>query len=1215
MFSAVAAFELRYQLRSPVFLVSCALFFLLAFGATTVDEIQIGSRGNVHVNAPYAILQATGLLQVFALFVLSALVSGAVVRDQETGFAAILQTTRLGRFDYLIGRYCGALAAAWLVTACVPLGILVGSWMPWLDPEKVGPNLPAYYGYALFVLSLPTLLAMSACLFALATATGSMMWSHVGATLGVVLFMTARRMLRDPSHDLLSALSDPFGISPVELATRYWTAAERNTLLPPLAGWWLVNRLLWIAFGLALLALAYARLGRRGRAGTAPRAGQDRPGRSPSGVPASGPSHLHPSRSGPLPTRPLIRGQAGRRALQAQFLTLLRMELGFLLGSPSFYVLLAIGLLNTVGGLLGVSEVRGVAYLPVTRALIDMLQGSFAFVTVLVAVYYGGELVWRDRERHIDEIIDASPLGGWVQLLPKLLAISLVLLAMLSAAVLESVAFQLLHGYQHIEWLHYLDWFLLPTGIAAIQLAVLSVVVQVLVPSKPAGWAVMLVYIVASVALGAIGFEHKLYSYADTAEVPLSDLNGTGLFWIGRAWHQLYWSWVAALLLVVAHVLWPRGSDRRLRPRLRAAAGRLQGKAGWVAGACTLGVLASGLWIYDNTDLRNPYQTRPDRERRMADYERTLIAYEQLPEPTVSAVDLDVELYPREARAETRGSYLIENRSSAPIDTVHVQWHLDLRRSAIEIPGARLEREFPGLHHQVWRLDPALQPGEQRTVRFSDTWSEPGFVNSRPQTRVVPNGSFLDTTQITPVFGVPRDHMLQERAKRHKYGLSDELRPPRLEDSAANAFSAARHDSGWIRASLRLTTDADQVPVAPGATVSDTVHEGRRTLVTRSEAPLLNFFSLQSARYAVSSEPWPSPDGRTVTLQVYHHPDHRWNVPRMFTAMKASLELFSREFSPFQFGQARIIEFPAFEVFAQSFAGTVPFSEAIGFVQDFDPAQAAERIDLVTFVTAHEIAHQWWGHQLMSADKQGATMLIETLAQYSALLVMEQLYGKAQMRKFLKFELDSYLRNRGGELVEELPLARVEDQPYIHYRKGALVMWRLKEVLGAQVVNRALRRMLAAHAFRAAPWPDTREFLQDLREEAGPGHDLLIGDLFERITLYDLKASDAHAERRPDGRYTLRFTVTAHKRYADGRGRESEAALDEELPVGAFTREPGKAGYAAAAVLADAILRVHAGSQQLTLVVDQAPRFAGIDPFNTCIDRNSEDNLTPVAMP
>ena len=86
------------------------------------------------------------------------------------------------------------------------------------------------------------------------------------------------------------------------------------------------------------------------------------------------------------------------------------------------------------------------------------------------------------------------------------------------------------------------------------------------------------------------------------------------------------------------------------------------------------------------------------------------------------------------------------------------------------------------------------------------------------------------------------------------------------------------------------------------------------------------------------------------------------------------------------------------------------------------------------------MAHQYWAHQVVGADMQGGTLSSETLAQYSALMVMKKRFGPDQIRRFLKYELDSYLSNRKSEAVEELPLMRVENQGYIHYRKGSLAM-------------------------------------------------------------------------------------------------------------------------------------------------------------------------------
>jgi aminopeptidase N len=367
-----------------------------------------------------------------------------------------------------------------------------------------------------------------------------------------------------------------------------------------------------------------------------------------------------------------------------------------------------------------------------------------------------------------------------------------------------------------------------------------------------------------------------------------------------------------------------------------------------------------------------------------------------------------------------------------------------------------------------------------------------------------------------------------------------------------------------------------------------------------------NFFSIQSARYAVKRAKW-----RDVDLAVYHHPAHTFNVDRMLAAMQASLEYYSTNFSPYQFKQARILEFPAYATFAQAFANTMPYSEAIGFIADNrDP----DDIDYATYVTAHEVAHQWWAHQVIGADMQGSTLLSETMAQYSALMVMKKMYGADQIRRFLKFELDTYLRSRGAEAVEELPLARVENQPYAHYSKGSLAMYLLQDEIGEAAVNRALARFLAAHAFKAAPYPRSSDLIALFREEAGPGRAQdLITDLFEKITLYDLKASEAVATRRADGLSDVSFKVTASKAYADGRGAERPTALAEEIDVGAFTEEPGRGAFKSTNVLAFEKRAIASGEQTITLRGLKVPAGAalhvGIDPYNKRIDRNSSDNV------
>ncbi|HEX8263378.1 MAG TPA: M1 family aminopeptidase, partial [Allosphingosinicella sp.] len=824
---------------------------------------------------------------------------------------------------------------------------------------------------------------------------------------------------------------------------------------------------------------------------------------------------------------------------------------------------------------------------------------------IIIAIYYAGELVWRERDRRMHEIIDATPLPNWAYVVPKTMAVTLVLFATLLFAVVAAVLVQLIRGYTDIRLDQYFLWFVLPQGVSMVMIAVLAVFVQSISPNKYIGWAVMVLYIVSTIVMNSLGFEHNLYQFAGTPQEPLSDMNGAGRYWIGAWWFRLYWAAFCVILLVVSHLLWRRGTETRLKPRLRRAPRRLAGTPGIVAGAALVVFVATGAWAYYNTNVLNDFETSSAAEQFMAEYERRYLKHENVLQPTISKVALDVALYPDEARALVKGRYVLTNLTPLPVQMVHVRLtdrNLDLLR--LDFPGAELSQNDEEFGYRIYRLAKPMEPGESRTLSFETRRWQRGFRNSGNDTRLVGNGTFLNNMEIAPAIGMNRLGLLQERAKRRKYGLPPELRPARLEDLSATGRSY--FGGGWSIADITVSTVADQTPIAPGKKVSDEVRGGRRTARFLSDAPILTFFSIQSAHYAEKHR-----NHRGVDLAVYYHPGHERNVDRMLDALAGAMDYYQANFGPYQFDQARIIEFPGYATFAQAFANTMPYSEAIGFVADnSDP----DKIDYVTYVTAHELGHQYWAHQIIGADMQGGTMLSETLAQYSALMVMKHRYGEDKIRRFLKFELDGYLRRRGGELVEEQPLMRVENQQYIHYNKGSLVMYLLQDRLGEAAVNRALRTILDKYKFKGAPYPRSIELVEAFRREARTPEDrALITDLFERITLYDLKVAEPRAVQRPDGKWDVTVPVEATKFYADGKGNEKPAAFADRIAIGLFTAEPGRGAFDRRNVLTMQSQRVQSGKQVFRFVTARKPTHAGVDPYNFYIDRNSDDNVGPVA--
>ncbi len=1188
MFRKIAAFELRYQLRQPIFWIASLIFFALVFGAIGIDRVSIGSGGNVHKNSPKGMGEIVMIMTVFFMFVSTAFVANVIVRDEETGFGPIIRSTRIRKFDYLFGRFLGAFGAVALSFLVVPLAIWIGSMMPWVDPETMGPNVLAQYAFAYVWLALPGLFLTSAMFFTLTTITRSMMGAYMGVAAFLVAYLLMNVALQDPEKLQLASLVEPFGLAAWDLATRYFTAADSNTRMPDLVGPVLWNRAIWIPVAFVFLGASWFTFSFETKAG---RARKQKVAADP-----------------PPPMKPLAKPrERGLGLAWARLSKRTRFEMGQVFKSPAFAVLLAMGLFNSLGGLVLGAEAFGSALYPVTKWVIQTLNGSFTFLVVIVAVFYAGELVWRERERRTHEIIDATAVPDWAFVVPKTLAIILVMVSMLVVSSATGIIVQLFNGYFEIQPEKYLFWYIIPNALDWALIAVLAVFFQAISPHKFVGWGLMLLYLIASLTFPTLGFEHNLYLFGGRTAVPLSDMNGQGKFEDYANWFRAYWSAFSIILLVLAYALWRRGTETRLMPRLRRLPRRLMGWAGVVGGLALVAFGGLGVSIFYHTNIENEYRTAIDNEKWLADYEKSFLRYEKQVQPSVTDVQMDIDLYPHAPKLKVEGVYRLLNDSTQPITELHVRLARDTKALQMTVNGASKVRTFETYNYRIFTFDRPLMPGERTQLSFQTAMFQDGFKNSGNMTRIVDNGTFVDNFEFAPVVGMDRNQLLRDRTKRKKYGLVAQLRPPKLEDRSAQARNYLAN-ADWVNADISITTEADQTPVAPGYRVSDTTKHGRRTIRFVTDAPVLNFFSVQSARYAIKREVY-----KGVELAIYYDPQHPWNVDRMIKALKTGLDYYQANFSPYQFHQARILEFPDYAQFAQAFANTMPYSEGIGFVTD---NTKPDKIDYPTYVTAHELAHQWWAHQIIGADMQGDTALSETLAQYSALIVMEKTYGQTGIRKFLKYELDRYLRARGGELVEELPLIRVEDQGYIHYRKGSLVMYLLRDRIGEDKVNAALRTLLKQDAFKGAPYPRSQDLVDALRAQAGadPVAQQLITDLFEKITLYDLSTQRALIHQRPDGRWDVTMTIDAKKAYADGKGRETPVAIPagEVFDLGVFTAEPGKPKFGPKDVLDFRRIRLKSGLQTVTVTVDKKPAWAGIDPYNKEIDRNSDDNAIAV---
>jgi aminopeptidase N len=515
-----------------------------------------------------------------------------------------------------------------------------------------------------------------------------------------------------------------------------------------------------------------------------------------------------------------------------------------------------------------------------------------------------------------------------------------------------------------------------------------------------------------------------------------------------------------------------------------------------------------------------------------------------------------------------------------------------------------LVKEDDRLNYRIYEFEQAMEPGEEREMEFTVSYQPQGFEQTPSVMQIMSNGTFFNNG-IAPQIGYQPNGELTVRSDRRRRDLGEPHRMAKLEDDCSTHCSNTyiSNNSDWVDVETIISTSADQIAIAPGSLVKQWEENGRKYFQYKLDQPSLNFYSFMSAKYEVARDKLDD-----IDIEVYYHPDHPWNVEKMVRSIRKSLEYYRENFGPYRHKQARIIEFPRYASFAQAFPGTMPYSEGIGFIADLESEDA---IDMVFYVVAHEMAHQWWAHQVIGARMEGATLLSETLAQYSALMVMEQEYGRDMMRKFLRYEMDSYLRSRGSDSLKEEPLLTVDAaQGYIHYRKGSVVLYYLKEMIGEDSVNAALRQLVEEFAYQGPPYPTSLDLISALRDHTPEDKHYLLEDLFERITLFDNRAIAATYRELENGKYEVSLEFETKKLVSDADGKEVEVEMSDFVEVGAFARP--EAGKEYGKTLYRERLQLAQGEHTHRFIVDEVPAEAGVDPFALLIDRVADDNLQPV---
>ncbi len=1204
LFLGVCRFEWRYRMRQPSPYLFFLILFLLTFGFVASDVVQLGgATGQALRNSPLNIARFSALFVVLGGPMIAALMGTAVQRDFEWNTHELFFTTRLGRAAYYFGRFAGAFAVTVLIFSGVLFGIAVGAVMPWVDKSTVAPFNPAAYASAFCGVLVPDLLFVGAILFVVGASSRALLTVYASSIVLLIGYLTASSLITEISNRTLAALIDPLGSSAIRVLTLYWTPEERNTQYLPLAGIFLANRLLWGGTSLALLAAGWSRF-------------------AFSSAPAPllpfltrRPKAAERSNTGAEPV-PAIPATGGRAATFAElWWSETRLHFTDVYRSLTFQIIVICGAVVFLLNAINIDKVFGTPSLPTTRTMTELIQRSFTVFFLALITFVVGELVWRERTLRLAPVRDSLPAPATLALSAKISAVVLLLAAIQAQLMALAMACQLVQGYTHIEIGLYLTILFVWQLPALLFLSALAFFIHTVVNQKFLGHVLFVVAFVLTQSLPLLGWDHNLFLFGGGPTLKYSDMSRYGEFPAPYAAFTLYWAFASFLLLLATALLWVRGTEPPLAARLREGGARFGARAPrLVLAAGLLGIATLGGWIFYNTNVLNPYHSNKEVTQLTAGYETLYKRYAALPMPRVTAVSLDADLRPEAHTYSINGTYTLKNKTDRPVAQLLVLEDSKLALADVAIDGVPLAAttsdRIRGVY--LYPLARPLPPGAEAKLTWTVRYDRRGFPNGDPDNTITLDGTFLQG--VTPTLGYSRQAEIAAPDERRKQKLPVRERRAPATDLAARGNTYISNDADWIAFDATVRTAPDQTAMAPGDLTREWTENGRHCFHYQMDTPIRNFYAFLSGKWAVKRDTWTN-GVQTVALSIYYLPPHPYNVDRMLSGVKGALAYCSENYSPYPHPSLRIVEVPVYYSFAQSFPGMIPFGEGVGFTSKVDRSDP-DGMDTPLYIAAHETAHQWWAHVVVGGDVQGAELLSESLAEYSALMTMERIYGRRKMARFLRLDLDRYLGGRGGERDKEQPLVSVENQPYIHYSKGSLAFYALREAMGERRVNAALARFVKDKGYQEPPYATAPELVSYLKEGATPAEVSLIHDLFETITLYDLQCEKAVATKRADGKYDTTLTVYARTLHADGKGKETPAPFTLPVEVGVFAEAPRGSKIVGEPLALDrrTLTLPTTGEPRttVTFTTDKLPVKAGIDPYNRLIDRKPEDNAVTV---
>ena len=976
------------------------------------------------------------------LIIILAIITGTVLyKDIQYKTAGIIYATPIDQKKFFLGRFL----SAYLINVIISFGIFIGMALtPYSSigtPEQFGPMPWVQMFHGFFILTTLNLLMLTMVCFSVIVFFKKMTAGYLSVFALVMLFLVSESTSGNARDMTIYELADPFTYVYTSNVMDALPADQKNDGFLTFNATFYINRLIWIGGSLVFFFLAYRKFTFKDFIDSASRRKKS----------------IKDELKAPTLVKlemPAVRLDFSAIEYLRKFWRLATLEFKNVVRPVNFKIILGIlalmfflqNIMWNATYYLGPSQ-------PLTSTM-TFVRLPMGFFIMMLLMIWAGELFFKDRVSNIWQITDALPVPVWVTTLSKFVAVGGVALITALLIIACGILAQLIMGgWQEIDLIRYADdvlgykwgWLTYLQNIALVFFLAGLTGNRFLTHILGVGF-----YIFSIISFDMGIMEELRFGYALTPGVEdFSDVNGYGIWTISSWWYFLMWTALAFVFVLLGIHFWKRGTALNFMRKLtfRSTQLNLAGKGLVILGLVAFIFLQS--FIVKEVNEKGNFETEAEEVLNNANYEKKYKWIEARPQPKLTGLDLKLDLFPQERKANYMAQMQIANTTYKVIDTLYLN-HDDfvdlqeIRWNEQPVESAWQDGEFNQLALPI-RLDTA-QTG---TLTIVAEKQYIGFTQSDAQPDLTFNGLFMNARDILPNIGYHSVRELDQNRKRQEHGLEKlNSRMASIDDSVALHEDVFASYAKQIKGTIVISTAANQTATGPGKVMKTWNESGRNyyELQLEDESPYEWYF----ASGVYDSYDFQAND---IDVSLLYKPEHDYNLDLYERSILHTVTFIEQHLGNYPFSQLKVVEIPFYQEERYSYPNGIAISEKEGWYAD--TTGIAERAYL-TFTVSSQMMEQWLFQNAKIGNVQGSDMLKIALPEALALQVVKVIHGEEAVEEILEKKQSFYSKERGNEPNQEPPLIYADGAEYLEGSKGVIALCELIETMGLETFTATL---------------------------------------------------------------------------------------------------------------------------------------------------------------